>query len=519
VVKTTYAQQHAAMKALLSQLSQEQNRAIEHVLVDRAFALHPLLRQLSGEALLELRLDLVCEQVNEQLRSVSLDQDAWLEKPSVAQKHYFALPGVNHLRARFGDAPLAWWRLAHIAPTLSSRGLPPTEQLCHGEPITIRINDRWMSGAYLGFDWLGRLVLRVLSNGRTWQETGYWEDARVLRPSAWSTTSPTTQEQRAFIVGLYPEVTCAASPLVAGMLEKAVHRPALGDLRVIDYMQAVWHEGFELMLHGGCVRDTMRLATTNPNATPAALIHAIKDVDFVCTAPIPELRRIAADLGVNYVNAGVVTSMAHAQNGVLRIAPSMGEEDTAGGFDAACLRLSGINSGTRYNPITGDVLVPAVFSNHLETDAWWKDMTMNTLFARRSEAGAWSLIDPMGQAVKDTMNKWLRLPRLSREHAVNSLRFWKFRMRGYRSDRASRQKMRVHAETLWPRLGRVRLATLVLPIALPYVGEDRRFSAFFAAIRPPMIADGCKDLLERFIDTDWMRRELRRLYFEGMNPL
>jgi hypothetical protein len=105
----------------------------------------------------------------------------------------------------------------------------------------------------------------------------------------------------------------------------------------------------------------------------------------------------------------------------------------------------------------------------------------------------------LGTGIDDAKKSFLRpnLVHMMKSDIV-SLRFFKFRMRGFTSDAANTAAIKRHAEHFFP-LGAGRLANMVLRIAPKDVKDAAGLKVFLKDLRATMAKDGCEGLFARYI--------------------
>jgi hypothetical protein len=121
------------------------------------------------------------------------------------------------------------------------------------------------------------------------------------------------------------------------------------------------------------------------------------------------------------------------------------------------------------------------------------------------DGGDWRLVDPTGVARSDVLDKRLSEARccgktetfVSNEPRL-SMRFWKFRLRGFSASDETKARMREHFEHIAAASSARRLAWIWKPLVPDEKAERERF---MQALGRVMREDGAGELFDRYLDS------------------
>jgi Poly A polymerase head domain len=383
-------------------------------------------------------------------------------------------------------------------------GRAVTETIQRGDAIECMIDGARICGVLYGYDFKGRPV--ILQKGGK-RRTGTWDKTRVLTAPLSTQTQP--------VVGMNATTVSTPSPVLDAGLKAALDLAVCGAHTAREYVNALSARGYSVFIVGGALRDALRTQRENPHATPADLAKALSDVDLVTTAPVSVLREIAAQIAPELPGAGIHSPNVVDQFGVVLVGGPKAHLPNKEGLDLASLRSAGIGERQTYNPDTQDTVVPLVFDHNIEEDAWARDFACNSIYAHYDpKSGGFSLVDPTGHGLEDAENLFLRVNRAHLAKSEDlSLRFFKFRMRGYASDAENIALAKGHAERYLKSLGPKRLANAVLRIMPKDVKTPEALDAYLSKLRATMAADGCATLFDDHVtkvrDRVWAKLQLR----------
>lgn len=403
-----------------------------------------------------------------------------------------AAAGAQNARTLGGQspvfAPFSNIQWTPLSPPVGKYG-SLSEAIERGTPVETQIGQERVRGALEGFDYKGRPVVR---NGSGDLRIGAWAQTRLFKLQGASQPSSAPA-----IVGL------KAQPMpqkLEAALQEAIDVDVCGKHSSREYIEAFSQAGYRVFVVGGALRDALRVLEKNPNATSKDIVATLKDVDIVTTAPTPIVRRVASDLAPELKDAGVHSPAIVDQFGTVLLGGPKAGLQNAEGLDIASLRSSGIGGEQQRNPDTGETVVPFVFDHNIEEDALARDFACNSLYAAYDPSTkSFSLVDPTGCGVEDAKNSFLRPNRAHlMKSDIVSLRFFKFRMRGFTSDADNTAMIKRHAEHFFP-MGAGRLANMVLRIAPKDVRTGADLSLFLKQLRGAMQKDGCEGLFNKYI--------------------
>jgi hypothetical protein len=478
-----------AVRALTARLADEQQTCHERVLIDAAVSEQPILRGLDGAALCDLRNDMQCERARQVLsaRTGKIELDA---------AHYSALIPGSSLHWRFGATPLAWWQTQQLRAEGGTRGVPHMHQVDVGEPMCARSDGSYVWGVYDGYDALGRAYLRARGRFHATLYAVEWTDAFFLRPVGWS---PDRETLRVPVLGAATQV---AETSVSAALDASIDASALGDYSIRDFINAIERQGYFVCTRGSAVRGAITGAP-------------VKDVDLVTTAPTIEVRRIINETAPEFGIGDTGGSFGAQEAGVFRVLPKQIGIKEGAGFDITGLRR------WHWEPPpdpTSATLLPR-FSLNLEEDAWATDWHINTFYAHLGDRGTWLLADPTGGSQRDILQSHLRETKAWSNPRL-SIRFWKFRLRGFQADAETKARMRQHLLEVVRAQPLDRLTWYIEAIAASQLATREKLDAFMNDLSRVMHEDGSGDLFNRYFGTETFRTSLayadgRRLHRES----
>lgn len=430
----------------------------------------PALQKLPLAVLAEVRNQLVADVAQEQLRAGRAAQQTVGAPASGSHGARAASPMI----AQFGTTP--------AAP--AGRYASLSETIARGTPAELVIGSERIRGAIEGFDYKGRPVVRDQDGER---RTGSWDKTRVF-------ASPSGPQP---IVGLKTEPMPAK---LEAALQAAIDIDVCGKHTSREYIEQFANAGYRVFIVGGALRDALAVLEKNPNASSAAIVATLKDVDIVTTAPTPVVRKLCADVAPELRNAGIHSPDVVDQYGTVLIGGPKAGLSNAEGLDIASLRSSGIGGDQRFDRDIRENVVPFTFDHNIEEDAFARDFSCNSLYAAYDPATkTFALVDPTGTGIDDAKKSFLR-PNLVHvmKSDIVSLRFFKFRMRGFTSDATNTAAMKRHAEHFFAK-GEGRLANMVLRIAPKDVKDASGLRVFLKELRATMAKDGCEGLFVKYI--------------------
>ncbi|MCK5641126.1 MAG: hypothetical protein KAJ19_10025, partial [Gammaproteobacteria bacterium] len=168
--------------------------------------------------------------------------------------------------------------------------------------------------------------------------------------------------------------------------------------------------------------------------------EAMKDVDIVTTAPPPDCLKLVQDMGEGSGH----TIYDSSKWGVIQ------SVNSGAGLDVASLVQSGGQDPVAINPDVEKIYgyqihePPLSFDHEIKGDMIRRDFACNSLYYDPVNR---VMIDPTGTGIADAQNKVLRLSPSKEEGMKNdmlSLRYYKFRMRGYSSTQDTLEYMSGH---------------------------------------------------------------------------
>jgi poly(A) polymerase len=221
-------------------------------------------------------------------------------------------------------------------------------------------------------------------------------------------------------------------------------------------------------LVGGIVRDLVAGTSPESDASDETVKNAMKDVDIVSTSH--------PQIGVQMAEEiGGVNVKDKSEWGVAQVLDGMG------------LDVSSIASRESNNFKKGQ----GIYDHDLEDDIQRRDFTANCMFY---DVYNDVIIDPTGQGYADAQAKVLRLAPTAKNAEKNltlPLRFWKFRMRGWKTEAKTLEFMKKQLAKMPPDVISNELYKIMKK------GGDKK--ANWAKLRNAMKEDGAYDLYKKYI--------------------
>lgn len=308
-------------------------------------------------------------------------------------------------------------------------------------------------------------------------------ERRVL---GWDKVKPAGEAKKptAAVEKLPPGTLVKASPHHEKLVNDILNEPVVNGKSGIEFVKWLRGKGQETYLVGGIVRDM--LAGTVPGSTmsDADIAHTMKDVDIVSTAS-PKLGKQMFD----QVSGGGILNDSSSW-GVLKASTA------TTGLDFATIASGGTFGEKVHDADLGRAEVPATFDHDLDADIKRRDFACNSLFY---DPVNHVIIDPSGNGIADAQNKVLRLctsPDSEEKNNRLSMRFWKFRMRGFHGEEETTARIQKLAATHIAAMKpdeRVRAFSDIVMQKGGTVAEN------MDKLKAVMAADGCSALYEKYV--------------------
>jgi len=379
------------------------------------------------------------------------------------------------------------WSLVPIhtlkTPAIDPSTNCPTKQLAVGQKVTARINGAVVSGKIEGFDYKGRGVI-VGKNGE--RRISDWDKIRVQGEK---------QNVESPYAGLCAESVKKPPTKLAVALEQALDIKVTAEHRAREYIDLLHKQGYSVFLCGGAIRDAIYVLNQNPQTPISEIVEQLKDVDLVTDAPPPVIRKTCEQIAPEYEDGAVWSPPMVEQFGAVLVGgPKAGLENPEG-LDIVSMRAAGMFDEQVENPDTGEKAFPFTFGGNLKADSKGRDFKCNSIYYDPYNK---VIVDPGGIGISDAQDKLLRIARagdISKDDSL-SLRYFKFRMRGYTTDQDNLRKIRSHAKvTLWGPTWKV--VSNLARIAPKDARSTEEIDAFFQQLGEVMKADGCERLFTK----------------------
>jgi hypothetical protein len=271
------------------------------------------------------------------------------------------------------------------------------------------------------------------------------------------------------------------SPRTLEALGRALDRKVVGEHTAREFADALMRDGHQVALVGGAIRDVLYVLKQNPNAPLDQLLECFKDLDFVTTATPSQVRAICEQISPEDPKGHVWTPDSIDRFGVVGVGVRKS------GIDIASFR---VGLSDRRGSVLGKTILD---------DADGRDFSVNQLTL---VLGSNQIIDPTGRGATDAESKTLS-PNMKDmlKNDMLSLRYFKFRERGFHGSTEALKAMRTHAEAIFPKLVQSdgkRFINNVLRIAPGSCTDRASLEAYLARISQVMNEDGMGDLYSTY---------------------
>jgi hypothetical protein len=360
--------------------------------------------------------------------------------------------------------------------------VPANLRLAEGQAVSAQLGDQTVKGQLLGFDYRGRAVIDVDGDRRIAPFEAITAEGPLLpRPSP--------------LDGLSPGAITRAPAKLTAALDAALDLEVTGKHTAREYVDALHAAGYDVYVVGGAIRDALHMVADDPATSQASILDALKDVDIVTTAPPPVIRALAQAIAPEYEGGAVWSPPTVDQFGAVLIGGPKAGLPNPEGLDVVSIRVSGQNTEPVLHPDTGEKVFPYTFGRSLIDDTAGRDFACNAVYYDPLNR---VLIDPTEQGIADAQHKFLRVARETglEEDANIPLRFLKFRMRGYTTDRKNLKTMRFLAnKSLWG--PRWRAVMNLARIAPKDAHTKAEIGELFQKLGAVMTLDGLGPLFEK----------------------
>lgn len=370
------------------------------------------------------------------------------------------------------------------------------KRLQPGQKVDAKINGEQVQGTFIGIDWQGRAVIQDTKGKRRIVAKGKGRYAKQGKMRA-TQGEPKLQPESS----MKGKRLLEASPEMQKLMNEVKEVKVLPGHNAESYISWLEERGHEAFVVGGLVRDLVR--GKSRGYPDSQIREAFKDVDIVTTAPMPAIKSMFQDHPVQNPKSelGLAPGGVNLDSerwGVLQAGGfKRGFKGDSEGLDMAMMLHSGDRGAPdEYAPDIKDVQSPVLYDHDLKADISSRDFTCNSLYYDLQNH---VIIDPSGQGYEDAANSVLRLVNpegLESNHNI-SMRFWKFRIRGYApAGKATIQKMREHFEL--KAAGSHKWVAKEVKRAAGSAGLKNPH-AFLASLRKVMEQDGTADLYDKHI--------------------
>jgi hypothetical protein len=378
---------------------------------------------------------------------------------------------------------------AFVPPTPTG-ATHPARLWSPGTAVSADIGGARVDGVYVGFDYKGRAVFEDKKGAR-----------RVAPFQALSSQGPAPHADnvKSVLAALPPGAVVVPPPRLLKALDAALDLKVVGAHTAREYSDAFAARGFEVFVVGGGVRDAIAVLTANPNASDQELIDVLNDVDIVTTAPPPVAREICEAVAPELSGGGVWSPKFVEQFGVVLAGGKKAGLSGSDGLDIATMKHSGMSAEQAHNADTGEKAFQTTFGLDIARDARARDFCCNALYFDPYQK---VVVDPTLQGIADAEHKLLHPVRtpIGADESTVSPRFWKFRLRGFRSDGEATKAIRQHAQSVFSTAtgrDRWRLQNALGRCAPKDATTPAAVEAWLKDLRAVMHQDHCADLFDR----------------------
>jgi hypothetical protein len=367
--------------------------------------------------------------------------------PSIyPETHPFYLPkGVAKKHGIEG----AFRRESSLKGLIAPKGAPkhPT----FGKKAHITLDGKKKEVEVIGFDYQERPIVSVVGDPK--------QTPRII----------TNRKEQKALIPSKEEYSLCAETLVEGKIYKpnshfrhlmhhALTTPIVGNKSAMSYIDWLNHHGSECFVLGGAVRDICHSLVNVAHLTDEDAVRIVNDIDVSAVAAVPTARKMFHEIhGDNpdlHVDGAPQFGCLHAKLG-----------DGAGfDFNAMMLGNSTYDPRTHHPDIPDEgPIVPAKFGGLPERCAEALDFCCNSLmYDPVNEV----IIDPTGYGLEDAVNGFLRLTggtkllespeeTLVSKQSDMIQRFWKFRLRGMKSNAYTTLIFQESARERWSKVEKI----------------------------------------------------------------
>lgn len=359
-----------------------------------------------------------------------------------------------------------------------------------GSKVRAELGAEHLQGVVQGYDYKGRAVLDVEGKRRIANH----ENLSTLGPSP----------DRLSVLASLPAGAVVAPPArLREALNASLDVRVNGTHSAREYTDAFHARGYEVFVVGGGVRDAIRTLNKDPQATQQDLLAVLNDIDIVTTAPPPVARQICEEIAPELADGGVWSPRFVEQFGVVLAGGKKAGQKDSEGLDICSMKTSGTNAEMEFHADTGERSFPTTFGTDLMADALARDFCCNALYYDPYQQ---AVVDPTLQGIADAEHELLHPVAMPsrKEPGESSLsaRFWKFRLRGFRTDGESLAAIRHNAQTTFStRTPKQRwlLQNALGRTAPKDAATTDAVEAWLGSLRNIMYTDHCADLFDRAI--------------------
>jgi hypothetical protein len=279
------------------------------------------------------------------------------------------------------------------------------------------------------------------------------------------------------------------------LLDELIEKTAVvGGHVAKEYSDWLWKHGREGYVVGGAIRDLISMTAPGQNHADKDILEKLKDVDYVITGSGDTSRQClvavaGGDMGDLACNAGSDKWMTHS---ALFSGP---------GIDMTGMVSFTTSDGEGWkNPVNGQECPNIRVDHEIQKDTARRDFTVNTLYYDPQNK---VIIDVTGMGIADAQAHVLRLAvpisEMPTTHSI-SLRYYKFRLRGWDGDASTHAQCRKHFDEVFGNLPTQAKAGVLYRTICKKGGTPEEN---LEKLRALMKVDGDEALFDKHIQKVW----------------
>lgn len=322
-----------------------------------------------------------------------------------------------------------------------------------GKMAKIQVDGQKREATVLGFDYKERPIVHL--KGDPSNETRIIKDPEIAK-----TFIPDKSEYQPCIKTLERGKVFKPTQEFCKLMNYALTRPIVGNKAAMHYIDWLHNHGSEAFVLGGAIRDISREITHRPNLTPDDAVKIVNDIDVSVVGSAQTAVKMFKDVHGNDPDLHV--------DGFAEYGCVHGKIGEGAGFDYNAMMIG----NHTYDPrrVHPDIpeegaLVPAKFGGMPEKCSEALDFCCNSLMYDPINE---LIIDPTGHGLEDAVHGLLRLTggekllkapeeTLAFKQPEMLQRFWKFRLRGMKSNAYTTMVFQLAAVGRWTTVEKIKM--------------------------------------------------------------